>query len=258
MSKIVGQKVKFEINLENSHAPQEIKAVNGANIEIRYDSGKIYDPKTEEICPRCEGGGMYMECYGHNPVEVKCETCDGWGIVEKEILEPHYPEEFKNSLIKDPFKVRDLHDRSLDCAAELFEVEYQGEDRVGFQNKIISAIEYYAAGQIQEPSNHHVDVYYLADAGLDKFVMDHWGIARMQTMNEDDTIRLETDDEFRDRIVRTITCDDKHLKLWKSLEASADAFEKSISDSKSSQKSKIKGISPNEVINLSQGSKNDD
>lgn len=33
-------------------------------------------------CPRCGGSGFTMECYGKMPVEVKCQECDGRGIIQ--------------------------------------------------------------------------------------------------------------------------------------------------------------------------------
>jgi hypothetical protein len=32
-------------------------------------------------CPRCEGAGMWMECYGGPPSEVRCDYCDGMAFV---------------------------------------------------------------------------------------------------------------------------------------------------------------------------------
>lgn len=39
------------------------------------------DPCVRE-CPRCEGGGRLMECYGGPPVETICERCCGLGWVD--------------------------------------------------------------------------------------------------------------------------------------------------------------------------------
>ena len=56
------------------------------NTKCHYYSYKILESilevEEEEVCPDCEGGCFTMVCYGGSPVEAKCETCEGSGVIE--------------------------------------------------------------------------------------------------------------------------------------------------------------------------------
>ena len=43
----------------------------------------ILVPRGYEICPECEGSGMFMALYPNGPTEVYCEECYGEGVVPK-------------------------------------------------------------------------------------------------------------------------------------------------------------------------------